>query len=130
MPGGDRSGADAVLLAQLASGATVQEAARLAGVSESTVYRRRRDPSFRAQLAEHQRELVEETLGLLVAEGPRSVQRLAALRDDPETPPSVAVAASRVILAYIAELGAVPGLSGRLEAIESALGIAGNGASA
>jgi hypothetical protein len=117
-----------VLLAQLASGATVKDAAMVAGVSESTAYRRRRDPDFRAQLAEHQRELVEETLGLLVAEGPRSVQRLAALRDDPETPPSVAVAAARVILAYISELGAVPGLAGRLDAIESALGIAGNGA--
>lgn len=128
MPGGDRSGADAILLAKLASGATVKEAAVTAGVSESTVYRRRRDPGFRSQLEQHQRDLVEETLGLLVAEGPRSVRRLAEIRDHPKTPPSVAVAAARYVLAYIVELGAVPGLGGRLEAIERALGIAGNGA--
>jgi hypothetical protein len=45
-----RHEADGVMLAALAAGATLEEAAREAGVSERTVRRRRKDPAFQAQL--------------------------------------------------------------------------------
>lgn len=52
MPGGDRSRANFALIDALLSGRTVAQAAEDAHVSEPTVYRRLRDPSFQAALAE------------------------------------------------------------------------------
>lgn len=129
MPGGDRSGADAVLLAQLATGSTVKDAASAAGVSESTGYRRLRDPEFASQLADARAQVVAETIAMLVSAGPRAVQTLVELLDEP-TPAPTRRNAARDILAYIVELGAVPDLRAELEAIKRALGISGNGAPA
>ena len=50
MAGGDRSNADHLLVAALAAGSTIRDAATAAGVGERTVRRRLKDPSFRAQV--------------------------------------------------------------------------------
>ena len=57
--GNGRHHADAVLIAALAAGATVQDAANQAGVAERTVYRRLDDPSFRAQIEEARRAAID-----------------------------------------------------------------------
>ena len=46
MAGGDRKNADSALVAALAGGSTVEAAAHLAGVSQSTAYRRLKDPGL------------------------------------------------------------------------------------
>ena len=65
MTAGDRKTAEAALLAALAGGATVQEAAEQAGVSEATAYRRLREPAFCQQLSEARAELIKRAVGRL-----------------------------------------------------------------
>ncbi len=47
-----RKNADVELVAALASGSTVREAAQSAGVAERTVYRRLEDAEFRSRVQE------------------------------------------------------------------------------
>ncbi len=65
MAGGDRKSADAALIAALVTGATRQEAAKAAGVGESTVYRRLADPAFRRRVSAARSELIDAAVGRL-----------------------------------------------------------------
>jgi hypothetical protein len=58
---GRRKAADDTLVLALASGATAVSAAEVARVSESTVYRRLRDPEFRARVDAEREALVTRT---------------------------------------------------------------------
>ena len=53
-----RRNADQALLMALACGATVEAAARTAGVSETTAHRRLKDPKFSNQLQQLKAEMV------------------------------------------------------------------------
>lgn len=57
---------DLLLQVALARGATVREAARMAGVSERTAHRRNADPDFRAEVDELRDELRERLLAEVV----------------------------------------------------------------
>jgi hypothetical protein len=63
--GRGRSRADDLLVATLAGGATVEAAAALCEVSERTIYRRLKDPAFKARVAQARADLVERSLGHL-----------------------------------------------------------------
>ena len=93
---GRRKG-DAALLLALASGETVREAARLAGIGERTATRRLADADFRRHIAELRGEMVSRAVGRL-ADG--STEAVAALRKllDAGTPPAVRLGAARAIL--------------------------------
>jgi transposase len=65
MAGGDRKNADSALIAALAGGASVQAAAELCEVGESTIYRRLRDLDFRRRLTAARDEMVERAVGQL-----------------------------------------------------------------
>src|SRR5262245_1947750 len=61
---GRRKGDDALLVA-LASGQTVRDAARAAGIGERTATRRLADPGFRQAVTELQAEMVGRAMGRL-----------------------------------------------------------------
>lgn len=63
MAGGSRKNADEALLLALACGATVESAARSAGVAERTAYRRLNDPAFRRRLQDLRADMVQRTAG-------------------------------------------------------------------
>ncbi len=56
---------EAALVAALAAGRTVAEAAALSGVSERTAYRRKSDPHFQRRVDAARGELFERALGRL-----------------------------------------------------------------
>jgi hypothetical protein len=91
---GGRSGADFALVAALASGATVQDAATSSGVSERTVFRRLQDAEFRARLAAARGEMVSRALGLLADGSAAAAGKLLALMADAEVTPSVRLRAA------------------------------------
>lgn len=96
MPGGPKRAADEVLIARLAAGMSAEAAARSAGVSTMTVYRRLRNEAFRARVAEARRAIWERTIGILsraAAESARELRRL--LRD---ADPKIRLAAARGVL--------------------------------
>jgi hypothetical protein len=65
MAAGGRKNADDALAIALASGLTVEDAARQAGLSERTAYRRLAVPGYRQRVAEARGEMVARALGRL-----------------------------------------------------------------
>jgi hypothetical protein len=65
MPGGSKKAADAALVVHLASGVSPAGAAKLAGVSEATCYRRLTDPGFRQRVEAARATFWERALGIL-----------------------------------------------------------------
>jgi hypothetical protein len=88
---------EALLLA-LAFGATVEGAARKAGVGERTAYRRLAEPAFQARLEQARRDMVLRTMGLLTGAGIGSVKTLVDLQQDAAAPAGVKRGAARDIL--------------------------------
>ena len=88
---------EALILA-LAFGASVEGAARMAGVSERTVYRRRAKPAFQARLVQAGLDMVLRTTGLLTGAGIGSVKTLVDLQQDAAAPAGVKRGAARDIL--------------------------------
>jgi hypothetical protein len=94
--GGVRTSADAILIAALASGKPVAEAARLGGVSERTVYRRLADSEWRRRVATARTEMLARAIGVLAEGATTAAATLRILlRADS---PSVQLAAARTIL--------------------------------
>ena len=83
MPGGSKKAADAALIAHLAAGVSPAGAAKLAGVSEATTYRRLANPTFRHRVEDARAELWKRAMAVLsksAVEGAIVLRRL--LRSD------------------------------------------------
>jgi len=120
--GGDRKSADVTLLAMLAGGSTVAEAAGRAGVSERTAWRRLEDGEFRRRLDEARAQAVRAAVDLLGRSATAAAATLVRLLGEPH-PPAVRLGAARAILDLGAKLREAQELEGRLTALEAALGI-------
>jgi hypothetical protein len=115
---GRRKGEDTLLLA-LASGQTVRDAARAAGVGERTAARRWADPAFRRRVTRLRAELVERATGQLadgMAEAVATLRRLLTAEGE-----SVRLGAARSILELGNRLREAVELEGRLRAVEDRL---------
>ena len=98
MARGIRKGAEEALLQALVCGATVENAARKAGVGERTAYRRLQDPKFLQRLAELRLEMIQRTAGMLTGAGPVSVKTLVDLQQDVAVAAAVRRCAARDVL--------------------------------
>ena len=121
MPRTVPKGADRALLQALACGATVEHAARKAGMSERTAYRRLDDPAFRAQLDQLRADMVERTAGLLTGAGMGSVKTLVDLQNDVAVPPGVRRRSARDVLEMGLKFREIAELEQRLAAVEQRL---------
>ena len=114
-----RRNADHQLLLALACGVTVENAARQAGISPSTVYRRLADTDFRRRLQALQRDMVSRTAGTLTAASGESVRTLLELQK-PSAPPAVRLGAARAVLEMGMKVREAADLEERLAALEKA----------
>jgi hypothetical protein len=62
---GSKKAADAALIAHLAAGVSPSGAAKLAGVSEATAYRRLADPAFRQRVEKVRADFWERAMGIM-----------------------------------------------------------------
>jgi hypothetical protein len=85
MPQNGRRNADDQLLFALACGATLEVAARQAGVSPRTASRRVADPEFAKKLKHLRWELVDRASGMMSAAMGESVKTLVLLQKDTVT---------------------------------------------
>jgi uncharacterized protein (UPF0147 family) len=106
------------LITALAKGATVAQAARQAGVSERTVYRRRQQPEFQARIDAIQQETLERVAAVLTKAAEQGIHSLVALQDK-ATPANVRRAAARDILEVGVRLREDADLEKRLLALEN-----------
>lgn len=56
---------DVELIPALATGSSIKDAAKVAGINERTVYRRLKDSSFVAEVDEVRRIVISQTIGIL-----------------------------------------------------------------
>ena len=85
------------LLALITTPTTLQ-ASKKAGITESTAYRYMKLPAFKEAQRKLMRELMSTVTGRLQYEATASVNVLAELRDNPDTPPYSRVEASKILL--------------------------------
>jgi hypothetical protein len=107
---------DAALLLALASGQTIRDAARLAGVGERTATRRMADPAYRHRVADLRAGMVERALGKMadgMADAADTLRRL--LGADGE---SVQLGAARSLLELGVKLRESVELEARLATLE------------
>jgi len=108
---------DDALALSLACGATVEAAARSAGVSERTVYRRLREPDFQKRIKEARTDLVRRSAGLLSAASGEAVRTLLALMKE-SAPPSVRLGAARAVLELGIKVRELAELEAEVRALE------------
>ncbi len=112
-----RRNADDQLLMALACGATVDNAARQAGISPATVYRRLADAAFRQRLQTLRGDMVSRTSGTLTAAAGEAVRTLLELLKNP-TSSSVRLGAAKAVLEIGMKLREVAELEQRLAELE------------
>ena len=123
MTAGGRRNADSTLVMALAAGGTVEAAAKAADVSETTAYRRQREPAFRQRVAEVRDEMVSRAVARLSATSTLAADCLRELlKAQSET---VRLGAARAILELGSRLREQEDLVERIAALEREL--AGNG---
>jgi hypothetical protein len=93
---GDGKKKDDALLLPLAQGVPTSEAARRAGVSERTAYRRMEDPSFRRLVMETRASLFAQAVGVLASTSGKAAEVLGKLLDSESE--QVRLNAARLIL--------------------------------
>ena len=116
-----RHSADDSLLMALACGATVENAARQAGVSPRTAYRRLADAAFRQRLQTLRGDMVSRTAGTLTAAASEAVRTLLELMKNP-TSSAVRLGAARAVLEIGMKLREMADLEARLTVLEQHLG--------
>jgi hypothetical protein len=95
--GHGRRDVDVLLASALATGATYEEAGRIAGVSKSTVKRRMGEEAFRQRVAQERVELIDTLRGRLLAAAPQAVATLRELSASGQSD-SVRLGAARAVL--------------------------------
>ena len=116
-----RREADRVLLQALACGASVEHAARKAGVGQRTVYRRLADAEFVRKLQDLRTEMVQRTAGMLSGAGLGSVKVLVDLQADVSVPAGVRRRSARDVLEMGLKFREATELEQRLAAVEARL---------
>jgi hypothetical protein len=112
---------DALLLA-LACGATVETAAKQCDLTERTVYRRLKEPAFKARLQEIRTDMVRRSAGMLTAAAGEAVRTLLALQKE-AVPPAVRLGAARAILELGIKVREIADLEARIAALEAEAGV-------
>jgi hypothetical protein len=111
---------DAELIALLASGASQRAAAASAGLSERTVQRRMRDPSFRTAVTSARDELFSQTLAKMARATGKAADALEDLVGKMNSP-AVRLGAARAILEFGTRLRESVDLAERIRLVEAHL---------
>jgi hypothetical protein len=114
-----RKGESALILA-LSTGQTVREAAKTAGIAESTAYRRLRDEEVRQEISAVRTQMLSEAIGRLSAAASSAVGTLETLLES--SVESVRLGAARAILDRVIVVRESLEFAERLERIEQVLG--------
>jgi hypothetical protein len=111
---------DEALIAALAAGHSVTDAAKVATLARRTACRRLADPAFRLRVAEARSELLGQAIGKLAASSTEAAATLASLLDEGQAP-GVRLAAARAILTTVVDLRVHEELAERVAELESRL---------
>ena len=85
-------------IAALLTTDTVEQAASVAGIAESTLYRWLKEPVFLEQYRKARKAAVDQAISTLQERANKAARALVDIAEDKEMPPSTRVAAAREIL--------------------------------
>jgi hypothetical protein len=108
---------DPELLLALACGASMESAARKAGISIRTAYRRLENPEFRRRLQALRAEMVQRAAGTLIAAALEAIKTLLVLLQPPNTG-AVRLGAARTVLEAGVKMREAGDLEERLATLE------------
>jgi HEAT repeat protein len=121
----DSQKGDPTLIAALAAGASIREAAEAAGVGERTVYRRLQDPDFKRRVTQARSAFISGAVGKLAE---ASIEAVATMRELLSAKSeSVRLSAARAILEIGPKLREHTELEERIAALEEATADEGKG---
>jgi hypothetical protein len=116
-----KQASDELIIAALASGRTATEAAAAVGVSTQTIYRRMKDPEFRAAVGRARAEVWVDDARRFREQVPRSLATLVELRDNPDAHDSTRARCAIAIVDLAAKFHELTDVAVRLAALESQL---------
>jgi transposase len=108
---------DYTLILALAGGATVPQAAKQAGVANSTAYRRLEDPEFARQVTAARDEMFSRAVGRLADAATAAVSKLVELLETGS--PTVQLGAARTILEFGPKIRESSEMEARIAALEA-----------
>ena len=120
MAAGRKRKAEAALVLALACGASPENAAQKAGVSQRTVYRRLAEPAFRAQVDDMRAELVRRTASMFTAAGMASIKTFTTLQESAVSE-AVRLGAAKAVIELGCKLRENAELLERMAALEGRL---------
>ena len=113
--------AEAPLILAVASGRTLRDAARAAGVAERTAYRRAAEPGFKRAVQQARADLLARAVGQLADATTAAVATLVALLDAEAD--TVRLSAARAILDSAMRGAELVDLAARVESVEVMLAL-------
>lgn len=116
---------DEKILSALVATHTITEAARIAGVSERTIYARLADDDFRAEYDKRRRETLDHACKRLQTALTDAVDVLTSIMQDGRINASNRITAARSVLEYGVKLTELTDLAARVAALETAAKEAG-----
>ena len=99
----------------------LQKAAKAAGISYTTLWRRLKDPAFQAAYREARRESVTQAMGQLQLASSSAATALQDIFEDPEVSPSARASAARTVLQMALQAVESDDFQVRIEAAEQKL---------
>ncbi len=106
-------------LSALLTESTLQNAAKIAGVSEVTLYRWLKDKDFSEAYRELRREAVEQAKTRLQQISCKAVETLKSIMEDNKTPATVRVSAAKSILEMAFKAVELDDINRRIEELEA-----------
>ena len=113
------AGNDALLVASLLEQPTIAKAAKAAGMSERTAFRRLESEDFRKMYDDERTKIITAATGRLQAAIGRAVDSLAEVLDSETAPAAAKISASRAILEYGLKYGEMVDILRRIERLEA-----------
>ena len=110
----------AFLEAMLAE-STIQQAAKVAGISRNTAHRYLNDPSFQGELSKRRNESIGEAVQYLKRNLSKCSEELVKIIEDPDTAAQVRINAVNAVFSAYRNLGEAAEIQARLEQIEAML---------
>lgn len=116
LAGNDNRKGDLVLLTALAGGASIKDAAKVAGIGERTAHRRLEDPAFQRRITELRSEFLSSAIRRLSESTTEAADTMRSLLQSKSD--SVRLSAARSILEFASKLGELAELNKRLAELE------------
>lgn len=112
---------DPILQLCRAQGMTLQQSAKQAGCSIQTAFRREQDPAFLVGIRALRERIVEEGVSLLSALFVKAIQKVEAILEAADTPPSLQLQAARTVIDSLVKCREHVILANQVEALQARL---------